>query len=128
MPKSGATTIWEAWEGNLKDKWIASLNHYSKGALCEWLMNTMCGIRVAGENHFVLAPQPGGHVTFARASYQSVYGRVATAWTRTETGYRLEVTVPANTTADLRLPDGSAHFLTAGQYCYESRSSEACPA
>ena len=128
MPKSGATTIWEAWEGNLKDKWIASLNHYSKGALCEWLMNTMCGIRVAGENHFVLAPQPGGHVTFARASYQSVYGLVATAWTRTETGYRLEVTVPANTTADLRLPDGSAHFLTAGQYCYESRSSEACPA
>ncbi len=119
MPKSGATTIWEAWEGNLKDKWIASLNHYSKGAVCEWLMNTMCGIRVAGENHFVLAPQPGGHVTFARASYRSVYGLVATAWTQTETGYCLEVTVPANTTANLHLPDGSAHSLAAGQYCYE---------
>lgn len=30
MPKSGATTIWEGWEGTKSDKGIASLNHYSK--------------------------------------------------------------------------------------------------
>lgn len=53
MPKTGATTIWEAWEGNSsKDAGIASLNHYSKGAVCEWLVRGMCGINVVGENHF----------------------------------------------------------------------------
>lgn len=120
MPKSGATTIWEAWEGNTtRDKGIASLNHYSKGAVCEWLMKTMCGIRVDAENHFKIAPQPGGSITHAKASYKSVYGRVKTVWTETEAGYRLEVTVPANTTAEVRLPDGSCHHVEAGRYCYE---------
>lgn len=120
MPKSGATTVWEAWEGNTtKDKGIASLNHYSKGAVCEWLMNTMCGIRADGANHFVIAPQPGGHVTFARAGYQSVYGKILSGWTETETYYRLKVTVPANTTAQIRLPDGSCHTVEAGEHCFE---------
>lgn len=120
MPKSGATTIWEAWEGNTtKDKGIASLNHYSKGAACEWLTNTMCGIRLDGENRFVLAPRPGGSITFARASYQSVYGSVKTDWAETETGYRLAVTIPANTTAEVILPDGSRRTAEAGTHQYE---------
>lgn len=34
MPKNGATTIWEAWEGpNSQHDGIGSLNHYSKGAV-----------------------------------------------------------------------------------------------
>lgn len=120
MPKSGATTIWEAWEGNTtRDKGIASLNHYSKGAVCEWLMKTMCGIRVEGNNHFVIAPQPGGHITFARASYRSIYGKISSSWTETETGYRLEVTVPANTTAEIHLPDGNSYHVEAGRHGYE---------
>lgn len=120
MPKSGATTIWEAWEGNTtKDKGIASLNHYSKGAVCEWLTSTMCGIRVAGENHFVIAPRPGGRISFARASYQSVYGSVKTHWVQTETGYRLTITIPANTTAEVVLPDGSHRTAEAGEYRYQ---------
>lgn len=119
MPKSGATSIWEAWEGNLKDKWIASLNHYSKGAVCEWLMNTMCGIRVVAENRFVIAPQPGGHVSFARGAYRSVYGNVLTSWEETEAGYRLAVEIPSNTAADVILPDGSRRQVEAGRYSFE---------
>lgn len=119
MPKSGATTIWEAWEGNQKDKWIASLNHYSKGAVCEWLMNTMCGIRITGENHVTIAPKPGGDITFARASYWSICGNVTTSWERTENGYRLTVGIPANTTAEILLPDGTCRTVGAGQHRYE---------
>lgn len=125
MPKSDASTIWEAWEGNTtKDKGIASLNHYSKGAVCEWLINTMCGIRVDGENHFVIAPQPGGHITFARASYQSIYGKISSDWTETETGYRLDVEVPANCTAEICLPNGSRHHVEAGRHCLEWTKNE----
>ncbi|BFJ86789.1 hypothetical protein Ruko_32060 [Ruthenibacterium sp. TH_2024_36131] len=31
MPKNGATTIWESWEGKTAQGGVASLNHYSKG-------------------------------------------------------------------------------------------------
>ena len=119
MPKNGATTIWESWEGPVtKDKGIASLNHYSKGAVCEWFLRGMCGIHVAGENAFRLAPLPGGTLTHAKAEYKSIYGTVACGWEKGEKGYRYFVTVPANTTAELVLPDGRRETLTAGEYTF----------
>ena len=125
MPKHGATTIWEAWEGNVKESaigaqgGIASLNHYSKGAVCEWLMSEMCGIKVAGENTFTIAPKPGGSPTYAKAEYQSIYGKVSCGWEKTEEGYRYTVTLPSNTTARLILPDGRTHTVGAGEYSYQ---------
>lgn len=119
MPKNGATTVWEAWEGTAtKQGGIASLNHYSKGAVCRWLFDTMCGIRVDGENHFSIAPRPGGHFTHARASYTSVYGRVESGWERTEAGYAYAVTVPAGCTATLTLPGREAVVLPAGTHTF----------
>ena len=118
MPKNGATTIWESWEGTQAQGGIASLNHYSKGAVCEWLFNTMCGIRIDGENHFVIAPKPGGCFTCARASYNSVYGIVESGWEKTNAGYQFRIAVPCNTTATVVLPDGSIHELAAGNYCF----------
>ena len=119
MPKNGATTVWEAWEGTAtKQGGIASLNHYSKGAVCRWLFDTMCGIRVDGENHFSIAPRPGGHFTHAKASYTSVYGRVESGWERTEAGYAYAVTVPAGCTATLTLPGREAVVLPAGTHTF----------
>lgn len=117
MPKYGATTVWEDWEGDrASDQNAASLNHYSKGAVCEWLMSEMCGIKVAGENQFLIAPKPGGSLTYAKAEYQSIYGKVSCGWERTEKGYRYTVTLPSNTTARLILPDGREDVLSSGIY------------
>ena len=117
MPKNGATTIWEAWEGpNSKSGGIGSLNHYSKGAVVAWLFNTMCGIRVDGENHFVIAPHPGGHFTHAKAVYDSVYGRVESGWEKTPDGWKYTVTVPANCTAELYLPEKPPVTLESGTH------------
>ena len=119
MPKNGATTIWEAWEGpNSKNGGIGSLNHYSKGAVVAWLFDTMCGIRVDGENHFVLAPHPGGHFTCAKAAYDSVYGRVESGWEKTTDGWKYTVTVPANCTAELRLLEKKPVTLESGTYIF----------
>ena len=119
MPKSGATTIWEAWEGNAtKNDGIGSLNHYSKGAVVAWLFDTMCGIRVDGENHFVIAPHPGGHFTRAKAVYDSVYGRVESGWEKTENGWKYTVTVPANCTAAVRLPGKETVTVESGTYTF----------
>lgn len=108
----GASTVWENWEGNL------SRNHYSPGAVCQWLFETVAGIRVAGKNHFVIAPVPGGTLTCAKASYHSIYGRVESRWQKTADGFTLTVTIPANTTAEIRLPNGMEQSVSAGTYTY----------
>ncbi len=120
MPKNGATTVWEAWEGTATENGgIASLNHYSKGAVCRWLFDTMCGIRVEKENHFTVIPRPGGHFTRARAVYNSVYGRVESGWEKTEDGWKFHVVVPVNCTAALTLPGKEPVTLDAGTYAFE---------
>ena len=117
MPKAGATTIWEAWEGpNSTSGGIGSLNHYSKGAVVEWLFSSMCGIRVDGENHFVIAPKPGGHFTHAGARYLSVYGMVESFWEKQDEKVTYTVTIPANCTAEIRLPDGRTETVEAGTH------------
>lgn len=116
MPKNGATTIWESWEGTQAQGGIASLNHYSKGAVCEWLFKTMCGIRVDGENHFTIAPKPGGSFTYAKVCYRSVYGIVESGWKNIDDAIIYSVTVPANTGATIILPSGERHILSAGDY------------
>ena len=119
MPKSGATTIWEAWEGNATENGgIASLNHYSKGAVVAWLFGSMCGIRVDGENHFVIAPHPGGHFTRAKAVYDSVYGKVESGWEKAENGWKFTIAVPANCTATIYLSDGTTVQQGPGTACY----------
>ena len=118
MPKSGAMTIWEGWEGPKSDSGICSLNHYSKGAVCEWLFDTCCGIRVDGENHFMITPRPGGHLDHAEAGYDSVYGRIESSWQKKDQHTVFTVTVPVNCTATVRLPDGSEQAQEPGTKTY----------
>lgn len=118
MPKHGATTIWESWEGTDTQGGVASLNHYSKGAVFQWVFDTMCGIRTAGENRFAIAPRPGGRFARAKAAYISVYGRVESGWRKTDAGIEFTVTIPANCTARVALPDGSEREQGAGSQTY----------
>ena len=122
MPKNGATTIWESWEGTKAQGGIASLNHYSKGAVCEWLFKTMCGIRVDGENHFTIAPRPGGHFTYAKAKYDSVYGTVESSWHKKDGTLTFDITVPTNCTAEIILPNEETKTVCSGRYCMEIKA------
>ena len=120
MPRLGATTIWESWEGPYNDQGAGagSLNHYSKGAVCQWLFSTVCGIRPDGENRFTVAPRPGGRLTHADASYVSICGKIESRWQACDSGYLFTVTVPANCEATVHLPDGSRHIQQAGTVAY----------
>ncbi len=122
MPKNGATTIWESWEGDkAKGGGVASLDHYSKGAVVAWLFGSMCGIRIDGENRFVIAPTVGGHFGYAKAAYNSVYGNIESGWEKTDDTVKYTVTVPANCTAEIRLPDGRVFEQSAGTKIYEQK-------
>lgn len=41
---------------------------------------------VEGENHFVIAPNPGGHFTHASMTYDSAYGKVSCNWEKKYAG------------------------------------------
>ncbi len=119
MPINGATTIWEAWEGPKAANGIASLNHYSKGAVCDWIFRVMCGIKVTGENQFEISPLPGGNFTHATSEYKSVYGTVISSWRRVE-GKKMEFTIsiPSNCIATVILPDGKRIMQETGTRIY----------
>jgi alpha-L-rhamnosidase len=104
----GATTIWEAWEAIKEDGTLmqVSLNHYSPGAVVNFLHRAVAGIVAAepGYRRIAIHPQPGGGLTSASATYQSVYGLIASKWEIENGILRLAATVPANTRALVTLP------------------------
>lgn len=118
MVEQGATTVWEVY--HIFDKYghpkASSMNHYSPGAVCGFLFDTVCGIRVAGENHFRIAPVPGGTLTFAEASYDSPCGKVESSWHILNDRTKYVITIPANCTAEVILPGGERKTLSAGHY------------
>jgi len=111
--KQGATTIWERWDGQKPDgsfqtAEMNSFNHYAYGAIGDWMYRVMAGIDVdesaPGYKHILVQPRPGGGVTSVKASHETPYGRVASAWTLQDGKLELAVTVPPNTRASVRLP------------------------
>ncbi len=111
--KNGATTIWERWDGwtdtrGFQDPGMNSFNHYSFGSVGEWLYRTVAGIdtdpEAAGFRHIVIRPQPGGGLTFAKASYQSIRGSIGSHWRVEGNRLALDVETPVNTTATVHVP------------------------
>lgn len=119
----GATTIWERWDTMKPDGSIIegmnSFNHYSYGAIGEWLYSHVAGLSIDVENpgykHILFQPHPGGGLTNARAEIESMYGLVESSWKIKEGKFMYEVSIPANATATVTLPNakGKAVLLNA---------------
>ena len=73
--------------------------------MCEWLFDTVAGIRVDGMNHFIIAPHCGGTLTYAKSYYESIYGRVESSWQIEKGVMTIKVSIPCNTTAEVILPN-----------------------
>jgi alpha-L-rhamnosidase len=104
--KRGATTIWESWEGIKEDGTPQlSLNHYSYGSVGEWLYQVVAGLNpgAPGYKQIIFQPCPGGGLTHAGVTYQSLYGEIASWWQLQDGTFTLTVTVPPNTTASVHL-------------------------
>jgi alpha-L-rhamnosidase len=112
--KKGATTIWESWEGNEGATGVASLNHYSKGAVVSWLFEGVCGIHVKGQR-IVIRPQVDASLQYAKATYDSPVGRIQSAWSMENGKVEYCIRIPSNTKAVFVLPDGSAKKLQVGE-------------
>jgi len=80
----------------------------------------VCGIRPVGENRFVIAPRPGGSLTYAAACYTGICGRTESKWEKTDNGTVFTITVPANCQAVVCLPDGREFVQEAGTKIYQT--------
>lgn len=124
----GATTTWEHYAME------ASLNHFMSGVFVSWLYSDVLGIshdfinENAGYKHFVLSPTYGGSLTYAKGSYNSQSGLIESAWELSEDGktFTFNCTVPANTSATLKLPVESenAYITENGTAVSESEGVE----
>lgn len=119
----GATTIWERWDGwtesgGFQAAEMNSFNHYALGAVGEWLYSGVAGIgqRSAAYRDIVIAPVPGGTLTWARARQTTVRGVIESCW-RTD-GDRLvvEVDLPPGPDCEVLLPGGTRHVVAPGQH------------
>lgn len=114
--KKGATTIWETWDGiNEEGEVKASLNHYSYGAICGWIVDGICGI-VEEDGKITIKPCPDKALGYARAEYNSPYGKIVSGWKYDGDKISYEIEIPSNTQAIVILPDGRSKVLAAGSY------------
>ncbi|MFC8084226.1 alpha-L-rhamnosidase [Streptomyces sp. NPDC057340] len=115
----GATTMWERWDsvradGGFQDAGMNSFNHYAYGSVGQWMYTHVAGIAPAapGYKHITVRPRPGGEVREAKARFDTPYGPVTTHWSTRSGGFRLTVTLPVNTTAEIWVPTRSTREVT----------------
>jgi alpha-L-rhamnosidase len=98
---------------------MTSFNHYALGAVVDWLHRTVAGLAPLepGYAKVLVAPRPGGGLTWARTSLQTAHGKVSVSWSLDEKGeLQLDATLPEGVTGLVRLPDGSEHEIGSGRY------------
>ena len=124
MIDKGATTIWELWNGDTADPAMNSGNHVMLlGDLLPWCYEHLAGISpdpaCPGFKRVVLKPDFSiRRLTRVAASHRSPYGTIRSEWWREGSAVRWAVSVPANTTAEVHLPDGTVRQIGSGDYVF----------
>lgn len=122
--KKGATTIWERWNsimpnGDFDVSGMNSLNHYAYGSIGEWMYRRLAGINQLepGYKRILIKPQFIKRITTVDASFESVYGEVKCAWCCKDKQIKVDIAIPANTTAVVYLPE-KENSIELGSGCY----------
>ena len=100
----GATTLWEAWEGETHPQ--LSYNMKLFGSVQKFFFRDLAGIRrgAPGYATFSVEPQIVGGLTHARAEMGTVRGAISASWQRGDGAFELDVAVPPNTRASVHIP------------------------
>lgn len=130
----GATTIWERWDSMLPDGSVnpgemTSFNHYAFGAVADWMHRSVGGLAPleAGYRRILVAPQPGGGLTWAETRLRTPRGLAAVRWDLEGSELRVEVTVPVGADAVLRFPGREDETIGAGTHVRTATESTRRP-
>ncbi|MBP2058255.1 alpha-L-rhamnosidase [Lactobacillus colini] len=112
--KMGATTVWERWnsvqeDGSMNPEGMNSLNHYSIGAIMEWVYRYVLGIRShsAGYQRIDFAPEFDYRLKHIKGHYQSSYGDFKVEYqieADEEHTIKLNLSVPYGVVVKVHLP------------------------
>ncbi len=106
--RQGATSLTEAWDAGR----ASSQNHFMLGHIVEWFYHDLAGIggdpAGPGFQRIIIKPQPVGDLTWTRAGYDSIRGRIVSEWKKEGGRFTLRVVIPPNTTAPVFVPATSA--------------------
>jgi alpha-L-rhamnosidase len=108
----GATSLTESWAALP----AVSNDHLMLGHIVEWFYGGLGGIRSApggiAFKNIEIKPEPVGNITYAKTSYDSPYGTVATDWKKTAGKFEITVQIPVNTIATICLPAKNKSKIT----------------
>ena len=123
MAEHGATTIWELWNGDTASPKMNSGNHVMLlGDLLSWLYEDVAGIRSAAPGFKKILLKPDFSVDEMDdidGRYESIYGTISSRWKKANGRLSWQVSIPANTTATVCLPDGSQKEIGSGEYNFQ---------
>ena len=110
MLRTGNTTLWENFLG------LGSNNHVFMGDVGAWFVNYLAGIRPdpanPGFQRFWIRPEMPGDLAWVKAHHDSPYGRIQSEWKKDGNTFSLNVTIPANSTAEVFIPASKANDVT----------------
>ena len=114
-------TLGEKWDlfADFRD---ASYNHVFFGDIAAWMVNDLAGITAddaqPGFKHFFITPHFVPQLSHAEATYNSPQGLIECGWQRVGNKVKMNVTVPANTSATL-ITGNEQRELASGKYNFE---------
>ena len=115
--KMGATSLTEAWNARRS----SSQNHFMLGQIIEWFYADLAGIscdpagppsggldyaayKAAGFKKIIIKPEPVGDLTWVKAGFNSIRGKIKSEWNRDNGNFILKVTIPPSATATVFVP------------------------
>ncbi len=109
MIKSGATTIWELWNGDTANPAMNSRNHVMLlGDLLIWYYENLAGIKNDSSSvafkKIWMEPVFPEKLSYVKASYESPHGKIKSHWIRNGNQLIWNIEIPVNTTATVKLP------------------------
>jgi alpha-L-rhamnosidase len=133
--RQGATTVWERWDairpdgsihpgtlapvpgsGSQDEGHMLSFNHYAYGAVADWMYRHLAGLAPdpTGPGYAVVrfAPHPVDAISWARASVDSPYGRVAIDWRHEGDRFHADLELPIGTVGRFIPPSGQGSMIT----------------
>jgi alpha-L-rhamnosidase len=115
----GATALTESWAALP----TASNNHFMLGHIMEWFYRGLVGIEQAdssiGLKQLVISPRVVGDVTWVKGNHETPYGIAKSEWKKRGKKFVLNVSIPANSSALIKLPPGKK--ISEGKFIFKKK-------
>ncbi|MBQ2902907.1 MAG: family 78 glycoside hydrolase catalytic domain [Clostridia bacterium] len=113
--ENGTDSAWESWERTTRSK-----NHYFLATYDEIFFTHLAGLKniCDGWKSFTVEPVLDCGLEFVNASVKTPLGTAGCSWKKTDSGFTVEVTVPEDAQAKIRLSDKIDVIQNGGRKIY----------